>query len=245
MVTSPIEHFNEALLSQVPADQVAPEDYSPFPPPLGAWMAKGKPLYFRNQLRASKVTPAGLLHHWTVEHPYHIDVTVLERPAIEELYSYWLEPIQANYNWARSGFADLITVSGKLSDRSRLVCARYGAWRAMKALEVGTMPMSEFSWSGLAVTVAGGVLDVEGNGYTLVSDNYQYKGSFKGAVYTVSELMSLLDADSDSLATVAGVKAVFDRSRVVRAESQLKIEPERERMPGCTHTWPERYLRTG
>lgn len=220
MVTSPIEHFNQALVAQVPTAQVPIQEYHCFPPPFGAWLSKGKPLYFRNQLRNSKVTPSGLLHYWMVKHPFRLKVETWTRSQIEKRYAAWPEPIQSIYNRDRSALAGLIAVRGKLSDRSRLVCARCGAWRAMRALEVGTMPMSEFSWAGLSIPCTAGVLDVEGKGYTLISDNCPGRSKFEGTVYTASELLYLLEADDDALVTVAGVKAVFDRARVAQTGNQ-------------------------
>jgi hypothetical protein len=208
-------------------------------------MARGKPLYFRNQLRNSKVTPSGLLHYWMVKHSFRLKVETWTKSQIEKRYAVWPESIQVIYNRDRSAFADLITVRGKLSDRSRLVCARYGAWRAMAALEVDTMPMSEFSWAGLSVPCTGGVLDVEGKGYTLISDNCPGRSKFEGTVYTASELFYLLEAGSDALATVAGVKAVFDNARVIQARGPAEAggasAPDRSE---SIHTWPSRYRRT-
>ena len=243
MVT-PIEHFNQALIAQVPPGQVSLQEYHAFPSPLGSWMARGEPLYFRNQLRNSKVTPSGLLHYWLAEHSFRLKVETWTKSQIEKRYAAWPEPIKAIYNRDRSACADLITVRGKLSDKSRLVCARYGAWRAMAALEVGTMPISEFSWAGLSIPCAAGALDVEGKGYTLISDNCPGRSELKGAVYTASELFHLLEAGSDALATVAGVKVVFDNARVIQARDQSKpVDPA----PGHSesiHTWPSIYLKT-
>lgn len=241
-MTSPVEHFNQALVAQVPSGQVPVQEYHAFPPPLGPWMARGKPLYFRNQLRASKVTPSGLLHHWMAG--YHMAVDLLGRPEIEELFHYWLESIQVIYDRDRSAFADLLTVRGKLSDRSRLVCARYGAWRAMAALEVDTMKMSEFSWAGLSIPCTGGVLDIEGKGYTLISDNYPGRSELKGTVYAASELFYLFEAGSDALATVAGVKAVFDNARVTETRDQPESMDPASGRSESIYTWPARNRKT-
>ncbi len=244
MVTSPIEHFNQALVAQVPSGQVPAREYYAFPPPLGPWMARGKPLYFRNQLRYSKVTPSGLLHYWLVKHSFRLKIETWTKRQIEKRYATWPASIQVIYNRDRSAFADLITVRGKLSDRSCMVCARYGAWRAIRALEVGNMPMSEFSWAGLSIPCIGGVLDIKAEGYTLISDNYRGRSELDGTVYAALELFHLLEAGSDALATVAGVKAVFGNARVTQTRDQPEPVDRPASRPGSIQTRPSRYRKT-
>jgi len=234
VVISPVEQFNQALTAQVPLEQIAPEERAVFPSPLGAWLARGRPLHFRNNLRRSGATPAGLLHYWLVKCPPWLQIEKWTKKQVEERFESWPEPIRAVYNRDRTAFVELITVKGKVSARSRLVCGRYGAWRAMAALEVGSMPVSDFSWAGLATRVAGGVLDA-GEGYSLVSDNS--KKRVEGVVYTASEIIRLLEAGSDSLATVAGVKAVFDRATILSIERKTALQAGPARVPGSIHTF--------
>jgi len=241
-MASPVEQLNQAFKAQVLPGQVRPRDRRPFPPPLGAWLSRGKPRNFRASLRRYKVTPGVLLDHWLFQHSFRFQVDTWPISSIENQFKTWPFSIKSIYGFSRAAFADLISVKGKISDPSRLVCARYGAWRAMTALEVRSMTMSDFSWSDLAVRVTGGILDT-GEGYTLVSDNYSGK-VIEGVVYTASEMLRLLGVGSTALATVVGVREIFDKAVVWSAKD--KPEPEIDtRIPGSIHTWPEKYRKAG
>jgi len=206
-----------------------------FPPPLGPWLHRGKPGNFHGTLRKHRVTPAGLLHSWLVKYPFRLKVETWTKTQIKKRFDSWPGHVQEIYNRDRVAFAELITIKGKLSEASRLTCGRYGAWRAMLALEVATMPMSVFSWAGLSVSMGGPG--------TLVSDNYQGPTHGPGPVYAAREAMLLLKVGPGARAITADVKAVFaDRGTTVRSVRDMpESQPEDPRRPEFIHIWPEKY----
>ena len=239
MDRSPTGQFAGALEHQVPSAQ--PEHCRPFPPPLGPWLTQGQPANLRATMVRHKITPAGLLHRWLVEWPYRLKVESWGIKPMKRRATEWPKRIQQVYTRDRNAMHRLFEVRGQVSELTRLVCARYGAWRAQAALEIELMHMSELSWAGLAVQVleagpiafcgddAGGIaeaVDAAGDAWWLLSDNCRVvpKGV---ASFKASGMMELIRAGEEARQVAWVAKQVFAKrgSRVaVRQRQQTKKE---------------------
>lgn len=223
MCSTPIAELETALASQVLAETVSPHLCRPFPPPLGAWLTRGKAENLRATMRRCGVTPAGLLYSWLWRYPFRLKVATWGRKRMEERAKGWPDRLKRVYARDRNAMAQLFEAGGKLSDATRLACARYGAWRAEAAESPGLMRVSELKWAGLAVQAleAGpiafcgddgegivGAVDAAGDAWWLLSDNCRTEP--KGAVsFRVSGWLELFEAGKDAQRVVTVAKQVF------------------------------------
>lgn len=207
---TPIEHFEAQLCKQVPPQSVSLARCRPFPPPLGAWLTKWTPRHLRVAMRASGVTPAGLLAWWLIQYPCRLQVAGWSKAEISKRYATWTQPIKEIYVRDRASFVALFEVDGKLSEATRLTAARYGAWRAMSALEADSMRLDELEWAGLAIRMN----DHTRTDYWLVSDNLTVLPEGTGPVYTASVVAKVLAAGVGGCEVLSDVMTIFPNARL-------------------------------